>query len=382
MTHGAGLVGLGGRSKASHQARRSKEKQPSAERMDVVWGLGFGFSFPFFLKRSSSFCRRSFPTGGSSLSMARGRRLSGGLGGSVGRGDRTGPSAGPREFFFSSSSSSSSSSSTFRLFRWYTNLLDRHPVRTKMATSGLIAASGDALCQLWFPLPTSSSAVAAGQHGGDDDDDDDDDDNKASSAGVPRHVAQLPLDEGGEAEGMTSSSSSPPPPPARWDWARTGRFGALGTFLVAPTVHVWYNRLHRFTSALLLLSSSGKLLASRVAIDQGLFAPAFTALWLVALRALEGHHQPIDWTALQESVPRIVVANWALWVPAQVVNFAVVPLKFQVLYSNGVALAWNVYLSYTTSSAAAASAAATNSASRRRPPPSSMSSTTQSSEPK
>jgi FtsH-binding integral membrane protein len=52
---------------------------------------------------------------------------------------------------------------------------------------------------------------------------------------------------------------------------------------------------------------------------------------------------------LRASVPDIVVANWALWVPAQFVNFAVVPLKFQVLYSNVVALVWNVYLSYTTS---------------------------------
>jgi Mpv17 / PMP22 family len=196
---------------------------------------------------------------------------------------------------------------------------------TKMVSSGLIAASGDALCQLWFP--TTSVAAAAG------------DDEADASTGVQ---------ELGESERplvRAADELSLPP----WDWMRTGRFGILGTFLVAPTVHVWYNHLHRWTSNLSISSSPWRLLASRVAIDQLLFAPAFTVVWLVALRMLEqGYHQ-IEWESLRASVPDIVVANWALWVPAQLVNFAVVPLKFQVLYSNVVALAWNVYLSYTTS---------------------------------
>jgi Mpv17 / PMP22 family len=191
---------------------------------------------------------------------------------------------------------------------------------TKMVSSGLIAASGDALCQSWFP----TSTVA---------------DEEDASDGVqePGQPKIQPDDDG--------RSLLP------WDWRRTGRFGILGTLLVAPTVHVWYNQLHRFTSNLSISSSPWRLLASRVAIDQLLFAPAFTAVWLVALRMLEqGHPKHIEWESLRASVPDIVVANWALWVPAQLVNFAVVPLKFQVLYSNVVALAWNVYLSYTTSS--------------------------------
>jgi Mpv17 / PMP22 family len=193
---------------------------------------------------------------------------------------------------------------------------------TKMVSSGVIAASGDALCQSWFP----KSTVAAGEDEADASD-------GVQEPGQPK----IPPDDDGR--------SLPP-----WDWMRTGRFGILGTFLVAPTVHVWYNQLHRWTSNLSISSSPWRLLASRVAIDQLLFAPAFTAVWLVALRILEqGHPKHIEWEALRASVPDIVVANWALWVPAQLVNFAMVPLKFQVLYSNVVALAWNVYLSYTTS---------------------------------
>jgi FtsH-binding integral membrane protein len=49
---------------------------------------------------------------------------------------------------------------------------------------------------------------------------------------------------------------------------------------------------------------------------------------------------------LAASMPSVLVANWGLWTPAQIVNFRFVPGKFQVLYSNVVALLWNVYLSY------------------------------------
>ena len=48
-----------------------------------------------------------------------------------------------------------------------------------------------------------------------------------------------------------------------------------------------------------------------------------------------------------------LVANWALWVPAQLVNFRYIPGKFQVLFSNVVALGWNAYLSFTAHEAEA-----------------------------
>ena len=50
---------------------------------------------------------------------------------------------------------------------------------------------------------------------------------------------------------------------------------------------------------------------------------------------------------LKENVPPIVMANWALWIPAQGVNFYLLPVKYHLLFSNFVALAWNAYLSYS-----------------------------------
>jgi protein Mpv17 len=68
---------------------------------------------------------------------------------------------------------------------------------------------------------------------------------------------------------------------------------------------------------------------------------------------MEGH-QAMDVTSigarLQETMPVVMAANWALWIPAQSLNFAMVPLRYQVLYSNFVSLLWNVYLSHSQTS--------------------------------
>jgi hypothetical protein len=108
-----------------------------------------------------------------------------------------------------------------------------------------------------------------------------------------------------------------------------------------------------------------------VLLDQLAFAPLFNAAWLSCLRLLEAlapdrsGRRPSGGggsaamaeavrglpRAVRDDVPGIVAANWALWVPAQAVNFACVPLRFQVLYSNVVALAWNAHLSLRTSRA-------------------------------
>jgi protein Mpv17 len=143
--------------------------------------------------------------------------------------------------------------------------------------------------------------------------------------------------------------------------------------LVGPAVHHWYQLLARWRPN----SAARRALIERVAADQILFAPAFTFAWLCGLRVLENVGSrggatgdptarkdlclpPIGDIArsVRGEVPALVVANWALWVPAQAVNFKFVPLPLQVLYSNVVALAWNVYLSHQTAQASAIAAKA------------------------
>ena len=41
-----------------------------------------------------------------------------------------------------------------------------------------------------------------------------------------------------------------------------------------------------------------------------------------------------------------IKANWALWIPAQFINFRFVPPNLTVLSANVTALVWNTYMSY------------------------------------
>ena len=54
---------------------------------------------------------------------------------------------------------------------------------------------------------------------------------------------------------------------------------------------------------------------------------------------------------LGRDLPDALVANWCLWIPAMLVNFRFVPIKFQVLYSNMVGFVWQTYLSWKTQDA-------------------------------
>ena len=66
---------------------------------------------------------------------------------------------------------------------------------------------------------------------------------------------------------------------------------------------------------------------------------------------LEGHGKQVP-AKLRADLPTIIRSNWVLWVPFQFINFRFVPVHLQVLASNVVALAWNVYMSWASHNSA------------------------------
>lgn len=197
-----------------------------------------------------------------------------------------------------------------KILAWYSKKLDTHPLITKGISSGLIAGTGDFLCQSFMVTDN------------DDKNDDDNQNNKNKNIRADNDVV--------------------------WDKARTARFGFLGACLVAPCIHFWYRAL-----AARIPGTNMAAVVQRVSWDQFFFTPLFLPVWLTCLWGMEGHHA-MDFTSigarLQETMPVVMAANWALWIPAQSFNFAMVPLRYQVLYSNVVALLWNVYLSHSQTS--------------------------------
>lgn len=204
---------------------------------------------------------------------------------------------------------------------WYSTKLETHPFATKCITSGLIAASGDLLCQYLVHRNhlAAREELVEGEKGS-----------------RPEREDQAKQQRPDEIIEIEPRNFEP-------DWYRTGRFGILGFFLVAPVVHLWYARLTKFVPG----TNVGAVI-KRTAVDQLCFAPLFLPTFMMNLMMLEGRPYAEAFPKLQKDLPGALVTNWCLWVPAMLVNFRFVPLKYQVLYSNMVGFVWNTYLSWKT----------------------------------
>ncbi|WIA15471.1 hypothetical protein OEZ85_002111 [Tetradesmus obliquus] len=183
-----------------------------------------------------------------------------------------------------SSGSGSNSEGGGGLFAAYSSALQQHPLLVKALTTAFLSAIGNLICQVF--------------------------------------IEKQDID--------------------KLDWKRINTFTLLGLLWVAPCLHFWYGSLNKIVT---LQGNAGAL--ARMACDQLGFAPLFVGSMMAILTALDGKSDKVIDT-LKADLPSAIKANWALWVPAQFLNFRFVPAQYQVLFSNVVALAWNVYLSFAT----------------------------------
>ena len=107
------------------------------------------------------------------------------------------------------------------------------------------------------------------------------------------------------------------------DVKRLAIFTGLGGVMVGPTLHAWYSFLHRR-----IPGDSAFVLAKRLALDQLAFAPLFIPSFMMVLLCAEGHARPIE--HVQQAWWPAVLSNWQLWVPAQAINFRLVPPHFRM----------------------------------------------------
>ncbi|KAF8591067.1 hypothetical protein K439DRAFT_1327986 [Ramaria rubella] len=125
------------------------------------------------------------------------------------------------------------------------------------------------------------------------------------------------------------------------DYQRTARLTVYGTLLFGPIMTKWYQWLSNIQ-----FKSTTTAVAVRVSLDQLFLTPVAVVFFFSSMTLLEGK-------GIEEAKKRVATAyyptllrNWGVFLPTQIINFAIVPAHFRFGVVGVVSLFWNSYLSY------------------------------------
>jgi glyoxylate/succinic semialdehyde reductase len=128
------------------------------------------------------------------------------------------------------------------------------------------------------------------------------------------------------------------------DARRVAVFGLYGFLCTGPFLHHWYAFLEHFLAVKMKLSGNKKIIA-KLLIDRCIWGPPFVLFTIAFLQYLQTFCSKTTSDAIKKSYVAVLLMNQKVWVPAQAINFACVPLDYQVLFVNAVSIGWNTFLS-------------------------------------
>jgi protein Mpv17 len=131
-----------------------------------------------------------------------------------------------------------------------------------------------------------------------------------------------------------------------FDFPRFRGATLTGAFFVGPALYGWYTKtIPRIMARINIKSPIGSTLVA-TAIDQTLFACFLMAGFFPCLEFFKSFDFDAGIDSLKRNFWAALITNWKVWPPIILVNYYYVPIKFQPLYINFIALFWNCYLSY------------------------------------
>lgn len=126
------------------------------------------------------------------------------------------------------------------------------------------------------------------------------------------------------------------------NWNKTRTFHVSITGLVlGPPCHFWYKFLDHY-----LPGRAPRVIVKKLVLDQIFCAPVMIFLFLTTLGLLEKSSLQQMWVDFEECGKPLLLADWLVWPPAQVINFYFLPSKYRVLYDNIISLGFDIYYSF------------------------------------
>ena len=182
--------------------------------------------------------------------------------------------------------------------KWYTRMLKEKPFLTKSISSFLALGSGDLLCQFleinYFRKFTDIDS----------------------------------------AENVNLTQE--------YNYKRALKQSTFG-FVMSPYLHLNYNIIIPY-----LFPGSGITnLVKSVAYNQCVHSMFCTMVFFTYIDFLNGVEFKKSLNNAIYKVPFTVIANFKVWIPAQMINLSIMPLEYRVLFTNMVGVIWGCYLSYS-----------------------------------
>lgn len=158
-----------------------------------------------------------------------------------------------------------------------------------------------------------------------------------------------------------SASSSREESTVKYDPTRALSLGLFAALYTGAFQHFWFGWLNSHlaseaalaspTMAVVLASplSPGVLAALKVSVNQFLVVPfVYMPVFFALTGAVGGMSPKESLDRARELFAPLIVRNYAFWLPAQMIQFALIPPEFQITYLCAAGLFWNMILSAAT----------------------------------
>lgn len=125
------------------------------------------------------------------------------------------------------------------------------------------------------------------------------------------------------------------------DVPRTLRLALYGGAVFSPLASIWFGKVLERVQ----LASKPANIATKVALDQGVAAPTFVAMFFTVTTLMAGGSPQDAKQKLHDNWWSTLKTGWAVWIPVQAINMALVPVNARLLFVNVVSIFWNTFLS-------------------------------------